>query len=389
MSKLLKIGLMFTLAFAVSACGEKAEQPAAKPEAAKEKKSGEQKAPETQKAALKTDRGVDAPKGWTVELISKDHAYNPAKAQQGFDAIKNDSLFLGLSFGTPTTLPLRPFLERDKMVAYPASLSSLMAANQFTPPAGPSYMVEAARGMDWVVESAGGADKVKAAVIYQQDDYGKDGVAGWTAAAKLHGVTMVAERAVKPGQKDMTAEITALKNGGVTHVFLAVLPSSTGPILGTAAAMKYMPVWVGATATWLDVFFAHPKLPAAVFANFHWVTGFPYWGEKVPGMDTFLKAFKDHGKGARPDFYLLMSYVQGLLSLEVAKRAIESGDITREGYLNALKGIKNWNAGGLVQPIDMSALPYSVSTKTRVLKPDFEKKTWTVVADYAAPKKSK
>ena len=153
--------------------------------------------------------------------------------------------------------------------------------------------------------------------------------------------------------------------------------------------MKYMPKWIGATPAWLDVFFAHPKLPAKVFTNFYWVTGLPIWGEKVPGMDTFIKNFKTHGGDARPDFYLLMSYVQGLLSVEVAKRAIESGDITRAGYVKALKGLKGWSAGGLIQPIDMSATPYVVSTKTRVLKPDFAKKTWSVVADYAAPSPSK
>jgi ABC-type branched-subunit amino acid transport system substrate-binding protein len=326
------------------------------------------------------------PDGWTVELIKKDHGYNPAKSQQGFDAVKNDVLFLGLSFGTPTTLPLRPFLAKDNIVAYPASLSSLMASNQYTPPVGPSYVVEAARAMDWVVESAGGADKVKAAIIYQQDDYGKDGYAGWTKSAKAHGVKMVLERAIKPGQKDVTAEITALKNGGATHIYLAVLPSSTGPILGTAAAMKFMPNWIGATPSWLDLFFAHPKLPAPVFTNYYWANGLPYWGEKVPGMDAFMKAFKEHGKGIRPDFYLLMSYIQGLMSMDVAKRAIESGDITRVGYMKALKATKGWSAGGMLQPIDMSTQPYVAGTKTRVLKPDFQKKTWTVVAGYAKPK---
>ena len=102
-------------------------------------------------------------------------------------------------------------------------------------------------------------------------------------------------------------------------------------------------------------------------------------------MKAFLKNFKAHGGDAKPDFYLLMSYVQGLLSVEVAKRAIEAGDITRAGYLKVLKGLKGWSAGGLIQPIDMSAEPYVVSTKTRILKPDFAKKTWSIVADYAAP----
>ena len=188
----------------------------------------------------------------------------------------------------------------------------------------------------------------------------------------------------------MVSEIKLLKKKKVTHVYLAVLPSATGPILGTAAKMKLKGIkWVGSTPAWLDAFFAHPKLPAPVFKDFYWINGTPYWGEKVPGMDTFLKAFETYGKGARPDFYLLMSYVQGLMSIEAAKRAIEAGDLSRAGYLKALKGLKSWSADGLIQPLDMSATPYVVSTKTRVLKPDFAKKSWTVVADYADPSSAK
>ena len=106
------------------------------------------------------------PEGWKVELVEKDHGYNPGKAEQAYKEIKDNIWFIGTSFGTPNTLPLRPFLKQDNMVAFPASLSSEMAAFEFTPPAGPSYGVEAMRAMDWVIESAGGADKVKAAIIY-------------------------------------------------------------------------------------------------------------------------------------------------------------------------------------------------------------------------------
>ena len=427
MRHLLHYGLMLAITLSTAACGEsqKSDQDKATTKATEVKKPVKK---EPSAPLLKSDRGVNVnkklikigvlndesgpaavigrafgagksilaaqinagksgllPEGWRVELVKRDHGYNPAKAQQGFDAIKNDILFLGLSFGTPTTLPLKPFLKKEKVIAYPASLSSLMASSTFTPPVGPSYEVEARRAMDWVASSAKKLKRVKAAIIYQQDDYGKDALKGWTESAKKNGVKVVAQRAIKPGQKDVTAEIISLKKSGATHIYLAVLPSSSGPVLGTAAAMKFMPKWIGATPAWLDVFFAHPKLPAQVFGNFYWVTGLPFWGDDVPGMKAFLRNFKAHGGDAKPDFYLLMSYVQGLLSVEVAKRAIEAGDITRAGYLKVLKGLKGWSAGGLIQPIDMSAEPYVVSTKTRILKPDFAKKTWSIVADYAAP----
>ena len=79
-----------------------------------------------------------------------------------------------------------------------------------------------------MVESAGGADKVKAAIIYDQTDYGKDGFEGFKAAAAAAGVTVVSEQAVAPGQKDFTA-LKYRRKAGASHVLLTVLASSTGP----------------------------------------------------------------------------------------------------------------------------------------------------------------
>ncbi|MCA9537765.1 MAG: ABC transporter substrate-binding protein [Myxococcales bacterium] len=327
------------------------------------------------------------PEGWTIELIEKDHGYDPGKAQQSYNAIKDDILLIGTSFGTPATLPLRPFLEKDGIVAFPASLSSQIAENAYTPPVGPPYTFEAMRAMDWAVEQAGGAANVKAGIIYDQTDYGKDGLDGWKAAAAHHGVTLVADRAIKPGQKDFTAEVAALKEAGATHVLMTILPSSTGPVLGTAAQMQFAPIWIGQTPSWVDAFFAHPKLPPPVFATFYWVNGLPFWGEKLPGMDAFLAAYEKHGKDlGKPDFYTLMSYVQGLVEVEAARRAIEAGDITRAGYMKALRSIDNFDGGGIMQPINLTKVPYVTGRLTRILQPDFEAKTWKSIADYAEPK---
>ena len=413
-------------ALVLAACEQKpADAPAKKPTA--EKKAPAKKAPA--KPAIKTDKGVDLatktiaigalndesgpaaalgkpyaigkrllaaqvnaggsgilPDGWKVKLVEKDHGYNPGKSQQAYQAIKDQVLFIGTSFGTPPTLPLRPFLKRDGMIAWPASLSSEMAANPHTPPAGPSYVFEAQRAVDWIAAS-GDKAAIKLGIVYDQTDYGKDGLKGFDAQATKHGLTVVSRRAIKPGQKDFTADVTELKNNGATHVLLTVLPSSTGPILGTAVAMKFGPTWVGNTPAWIDAFFAHPKLPPPVFGTFHLVGGMPFWAEPIEGMKGFLATFGKFGAklGARPDFYTLMSYVQGRAALEAANRAIAAKDVTRAGYMKALKGMKKWDGGGLLQPLDFSATPYVVGTKTRILKPDFEKKTWAVVSPYAAP----
>jgi ABC-type branched-subunit amino acid transport system substrate-binding protein len=242
------------------------------------------------------------------------------------------------------------------------------------------------RAMDWVVEQAGGAAKVKAAIVYQEDDYGKDGLEGWKRAAAHHGVSIVAETTVAPGQKDVTAVIATLQNAGATHVLLTVLPSSTGPILGTARQLSYTPVWLGNTPAWLDRFFSKDVIPPEVFASFYWVTGFPYWGEDLPGMDGFLAAWDQHGKDmGEPDSYILMSYLTGIIQTEALRRAIESGDLSRAGYKRALRSIKDWNAGGLLQPLDLSTVPYMAGTRTRVLQPVMDRRQWKTVAEHAEP----
>jgi hypothetical protein len=53
--------------------------------------------------------------------------------------------------------------------------------------------------------------------------------------------------------------------------------------------------------------------------------------------------------------------------------------------MKALKSIESFDAGGLLQPITLTSMPYQTSTRTRILKPDFAKKSWQVVAPYAVP----
>ena len=326
------------------------------------------------------------PDGWTVELVERDHGYNPQNSVQAFNEIKDQVLFFGTSFGTPNTLPLVPMLERDGVVAFPASLSSKMAENAHTPPVGPSYAIEAHRAMDWIVESAGGTADIKAGIVYQQDDYGGDGLAGWQAAAERLGVSIVSEQTVAPGQKDFAAVVTALKDAGATHVLMTTLPSATGPILGTAAQLQYMPQWIGNTPAWIDSFFNPEVIPPVVFTNYSWVQGLPYWGETVAGMDAFTAAWTAHkSDGDAQNTYVLMSYVQGLIQLEALKRALDSGDATRAGFKAALQGISGFDAGGLIQPVDLTSVPYTTGTRTRILKPDFDAGSWTVVSDYADP----
>lgn len=327
------------------------------------------------------------PEGWTVELVERDHGYNPSESVSAFAEISEEVLFLAHSFGTPNTLPLVPDLEEENIVAYPASLSSAMAENEHTPPIGSPYRVEAHQALDWAVEDAGGAENVRMGIVFQEDDYGQDGLEGLREAAEHHEVEIVSEAGVAPAETEFTAPVTELEGADANYVLLATLPSATGPILGTAASLGYTPTWLGNTPAWIDAFFDPETLPAQVYANFRWVTGLTLWGEDVPGMSGFLDAYEEFGADAHhPDFYILASYGQGVLGLEAFSRALENGDVTREGYLEALGSIDDFEGNGLFpEPVDLTTFPYVTATDTRVLAPGEDLTEWEVLRDYSTP----
>jgi ABC-type branched-subunit amino acid transport system substrate-binding protein len=341
-------------------------------------------------AQINAQRSGLLPEGWRIELVERDHGYDPQASVQAYRETSDNVLLFAHSFGTPNTLPLRPMLTRDQMIALPASLASQMAQHRSTLLVAPSYEIEAMRAIDFAVEAAQAGKKrvaVKPAIVYQRDDYGQDGLRGWKRGTEQHGLAIAAERPVTAGQRDYEPIVTALKQAGATHVMLAVLPGATAGLLETAARLRYRPTWLGQSPSFIDAFFDAKLIKPALFANFYWVSGQPYWGEPLPGMEKFMHAYEAHGRSqSPPDYYVLSSYVQGLLAVEIARRAIEAGDATREGLFAVLPQMKAFDAGGLSQPIDLSVFPYQTSQRTRLLRPDFAKGGWTVASDYALPR---
>jgi ABC-type branched-subunit amino acid transport system substrate-binding protein len=326
------------------------------------------------------------PDGWTLELVERDHGYNPQESVQAFQEIVDDVLFFVTSFGTPNTLPLVDDLQAANVVAFPASLEASFFEIEQTPPLGAPYTVEAHQALDWALEAAGGSQDASFAIVYQADDYGRNVLDGLRAAAAHHGVELVAEVEVLPGETDFTAPVSSLQGAGATHVLLTTLPGGSGGVMGTAAQMGYAPTWLGNTPAWIDDFFNPDVMPPSVYENFRWVTGLPLWGEDVPGMDEFLEAYEAHGaEASAPSFYLLLSYAQARVAVEALANAIEAGDLTRDGFLAAVRGLRTDAAGLFRSGIDLTTFPYAPTSDTRVLKPGEDLTSWEVEREFSTP----
>lgn len=328
---------------------------------------------------VRTEDGRLLPPGWRLELRERDHGYDPLAAIQSLQEIQDDVLFVAAATGAATTAPLRPMLSRAGLVLFPVHPVSLLARHRFTPPLLPTARDAAERAADWAATQA--AVK-KAAVVFQGDEFGADALAGWERGLRRFGVELVVRRSVLPVPSAVAGVAEALKKAEATHVLLAVPPSSTLRLLAEAENLGYAPAWVLLDPSWSGELAA--DLPAAARSALYRVSGLPYWGEPVPGMDLLVRAWQAYAPGSTPDVHVLAAYARGLLQLEAARRALESGDATRAGYLKALQALGP-REDGLLPAVDPSRFPYAPPHRTRVLQWVAAEKTWRVVADYAAP----
>jgi hypothetical protein len=102
------------------------------------------------------------------------------------------------------------------------------------------------------------------------------------------------------------------------------------------------------------------------------VTGYEaQWGDtNVPGMAKFLSDTTTYGGGQIPDYYYMYGYALAKVEAAILKKAIESGDLSRQGILNAKLNLGTVDLGGLLPPVTLSSQLGPVSRKTNVVVVD-------------------
>ena len=181
--------------------------------------------------ALNARGGID---GWKVELAVEDTGYQPQQHVQAFNSLKDDVAILN-SFGSPTTKAIQPQFQREKLVTVPASFDSIWGTDPTVAPVGTPYSIDVANALDYATD--GGAKKLSVGIIYQNDEYGADGLRGFEAARESLGFTDAGQQSYKPGDTDFTAQVQKLKAAGADAVVVTALPSATGPSVGPAAPL--------------------------------------------------------------------------------------------------------------------------------------------------------
>ena len=303
--------------------------------------------------ALNARGGID---GWKVELAVEDTGYQPQKHVQAYGEIKGDVALLA-SFGSPTTKAIQPQFRQEKLVTIPASFDSIWGTDPTVAAVGTPYSIDVANALDYATD--GGAKKLKVGIIYQNDEYGADGLRGFEAAKEALGFTDAGRQAYKPGDSDFTAQVQKLKAAGADVVVVTALPSATGPIVGTAATLGFKPQWILQGPSYIEQLITEDgtadgkPTPVAPALKGSIVTSFsaPWGDEGSAGMEQLIADQKQFAPQQTPSIYFALAYSQGKVVEQILRKAIQSGDLSRQGILSAKENLGEVDLGGITPAV--------------------------------------
>jgi ABC-type branched-subunit amino acid transport system substrate-binding protein len=290
--------------------------------------------------------------GRKIEYSMFDDGYNPAKTKAGVKELQEGKGMFGWACGVGSApgLAVKDYLMEKKIPWVGPAAGSL---NWITPPQKylfavyPLYYTEAQLLVRYGLKTMG---KKKVAIVYQNDDYGKNGVQGAEKEAAKNGIKLVAQVPAEVADTDMKPHVTELKKADADVVLLWVGPAQAVRIIGTAQAMQYKPQWMS-TSTCSD-FPLMQNISKGLWTD----AIVAFFGEvpesTAPLMLKYKKAFdkfaaKDERWGVF--FYAGIGFVEPMV--EGLKRC--GRDLTRERFVKEMEGIKNFK--GIFGRIDYSA----------------------------------
>jgi ABC-type branched-subunit amino acid transport system substrate-binding protein len=276
---------------------------------------------------------------YPVEQVKEDTQYDIAQTKAKYTQIKNDVALFSQLLGTPPTQAVLVDLKADDIVASPASLESAWVREPNLLPVGSTYEIQFINAATYLIEERDFADK-PICMVAIEGAYGDSGLQGLEFAAEQLDFEIAVTARYASGAQDFTAQVQQLRNANCAAVFLTSLPSETGRIIGTAAQAGFTPQWVGQSPTWVSALAASQVGPV-LQRSFLWASEGVQWGdESVPGMKQMLEDVQKYKPDQQPDPYFVFGYVQALTVHALLEQAVENGDLSREGILEAVTQVE-------------------------------------------------
>lgn len=220
-----------------------------------------------------------------------------------------------------------------------------MIFTSFTPYSNQSELV-----VTWLVKVKGFK---RIGILYQDDAYGKTFRDPGQKTLKSLGLKWAAAESYKRGAKDLSAQVAKLRKANLDACLLVATPPPGATFLREVHKQGWKDTKIISSGPLTDE--QYINLSGGVGEG---VWGLSLWPDPVhsqdPAVAEYRKIVDQYGKDRdkTPNRYSLFGYYYAKLFAEGLKRA--GKNVTRESYISALEGIKNWESG-IAPPVSFSA----------------------------------
>ena len=325
--------------------------------------------------------------GRKITFISYDDGYSPPKTvEQARKLVESDEVLLIFnSLGTPPNTAIHKYMNQKKV----PQLFVATGATKWNDPKDfpwtmgwqPNYQSESQIYAKYILKNYPDA---KIAVLYQNDDYGKDYVKGLKDGLGAKAASMIiAEEAYEVTQPTIDSSIVKLKSLGATVFFDVTTPKFAAQAIKKMAEIEWKPVHF---LNNVSVSIGSVMKPAG-FENGQGIISSIYLKDPTdtqwkddPAMKEW-NAFLDkyYPEGNRADVNLMYAYIVAQGLVHVLKNC--GDDLTRENIMKQAASIRDYQPGGLLPgvKVNTSATDFAPLSQLQLMR--FKGEGWERFGD--------
>lgn len=282
---------------------------------------------------------------YPVELVVRDHAYDPAKSAQSYQAIKDQVAMFTWISGTPPVRAVLPSLTKDNILAIGGTTEGSLTLEEQLIPSGTPTETLLLDGVEYLLREGGSSQKVCGAAVEGAITKTVESISAY-AKDKL-GVTTGPVVSIGGQDANPTPAMQQLQREGCQIVMIqGIAVPFVSNVLSTAAKLGYEPKWVGVSSTWTKSLNSGPVYDYA-HKNMTIVADDLLWGDTGHGNAENEKAMMAAHDKYTPkegtDQQFSWGYNNAAITEQILTKAVETGDVSRAGLKKAEESLTKLN----------------------------------------------
>ncbi len=319
--------------------------------------------------------------GHKINFVSVDDGYSPPKAvEQVRKLVEQDQvLFIFQPLGTPSNAAIQPYLNTNKIPQLFAATGATRWGDPehfpWTMGFNPSYQLE---GLTYGKYIAAHQPNAKIAVLYQNDDFGKDLLKGLKEGLGAKAKDVIAEATYEVSDATVDSQIATLKASGADTFVNVTTPKFGAQAIRKAYDIGWKPTeYLSAVAASVGTVLTPAGLDKSVGLNT--VGYFKDPTDKQWDDDPSMKEWRAFMKEYLPDGNLadgsnVYGYIAAQTLVQVLKQC--GSDLTRENVMKQAANIKAFAPGLLLPGIKMDTGPKDYFLFDQLQLERFNGTTW-------------